>query len=285
VYAGSDVTEIAALVSRVTGNSFDRFTVNSEELFYAYDLYPSLESVTLRTSSGCPFTCSYCGLRLLQKDFTQRDPGFIVDNIEYLYRVRGVRNFAFYDDALLFHAQNHALQFMAGFVARNIRANFHTPNGLNVRYIDQDVATALKASGFCHPRLGLEVVSGTRQSQTGAKVTNNEFEKAVGYLRQAGYAPRDIGVNILMGLPGQDIREIEESVRFVSGHGAVVHWEEYSPVPGTPDFLFSGLTLLSDPLLHNNSAFPLYRPDDHRRFQEIKDLVHRLNGRLNKEGG
>jgi radical SAM superfamily enzyme YgiQ (UPF0313 family) len=49
VYSGRDVTEIASLVLRLTGYRLDRFTVNIEELFYAYELYPSLEEVTLRT--------------------------------------------------------------------------------------------------------------------------------------------------------------------------------------------------------------------------------------------
>jgi hypothetical protein len=56
-----------------------------------------------------------------------------------------------------------------------------------------------------------------------------------------------------------------------------VYLEEYSPVPGTPDYERSGLAPDADPLLHNNSAFPLYSPEKYREIQRLKDLNHRLN--------
>lgn len=79
------------------------------------------------------------------------------------------------------------------------------------------------------------------------------------------------------GLPGQDFKEIEESIQFVANQRVKIYLEEYSPIPGTPDFLKSGLKPDKDPLFHNNSAFPLYRPDDYQKFHQFKDLVHKLN--------
>ena len=53
------------------------------------------------TSKGCPFNCSYCASRILNKEFTQYPLSEIINNITN-YSLKGIRDFAFYDDALLF---------------------------------------------------------------------------------------------------------------------------------------------------------------------------------------
>ncbi len=58
------------------------------------------------TSTGCPFRCPYCASSLLYNSFEQRQIDEIVYEIEELYRL-GVRDFAFYDDALLYRADYH----------------------------------------------------------------------------------------------------------------------------------------------------------------------------------
>ncbi len=47
----------------------------------------------------------------------------------------------------------HALKIMDDLIKRNLRANFHTPNGLHIRYISPDVVKFLKVSGFTRARL------------------------------------------------------------------------------------------------------------------------------------
>ncbi|MCL6559966.1 MAG: hypothetical protein K6U74_14465 [Firmicutes bacterium] len=85
--------------------------------------------------------------------------------------------------------------------------HFHTPNGLHVRFITPGVARLLKRAGFVRPRLGLETASAARQTETGGKVNNEEFLRAVEFLVGAGYSPGEIAANIMMGLPGQDLQK------------------------------------------------------------------------------
>jgi len=101
--------------------------------------------------------------------------------------------------------------------------------------------------------------------------------QAVKYLKNAGYQGKEIAVNILIGLPGQDLAEIAGSVDFIRTTGCRIFLEEYSPVPGTKDYEQSGLAKDCDPLLHNNSVFPSYRPAEQERVQKIKNQVHEYN--------
>lgn len=276
VYKGSDIKEIIELVSKITDANFN-YPEIGKRLFPSYGLYKELPYVTLRTSEGCPFKCSYCGWHLLRKEFIQADAGFVIDEIEYFSKNLGVKNFSFYDDALLYNAENHIIKILEGILKKGIKANFHTPSGLHIRFITPGIAQLLKRAGFISPRLGFETAEPRRQIETGSKTDTEGFLQALKYLKNAGYRSEDIAVYLLIGLPEQSIEEIRKSIEFVASEKTRIFLEEYSPIPGTPYYLKSGLSEDADPLMHNNSAFPLYRPDDCQKLQDLKNLAHNLN--------
>lgn len=268
VYKGNKIEEIMSLIS-------EKVNPEDDEDHYAYELYPNLGYITLRTSGGCPFRCTYCGWYLLEDKLWQAEPEAIINTIEHFYKM-GIRNFSFYDDCLLYNSENHIIKILEGLKKRDIHCFFHTPNALNIRFISKRIARLLKESGFVNPRLGLEFTSSKMQQETGGKVSNKEFIRALRYLEEVGYSPKDVSVYLMMGLPGQSLDEIEESIRFLARFKVRIHLEEYAPVPGTPDYERSGLSKEVDPLLHNNSIFPLFR-EKYPEFQRLKDLVHNLN--------
>lgn len=283
VYSGTGIPEIINIINRLTSKKLDISSIAEKTLFWpAYELYPKISSIALRTSSGCPYRCTYCGGHILDNEFHQFDPPFIVKTIEYFYQKHGIRNFAFYDDALLFNANQHISKILTQLIQKNIKPHFVTPNGLHARFITPPLANLLQKVGFTHLRLGFETSSLTRQCATGNKTTNAELLSAIKYLKNAGFQSKDMGVNLLMGLPRQNIEEIKETIEFASSLGIRIFLEEYSPVPHTPDYLKSGLPADADPLLTNNTFFSACQIQDYDKLQELKDLVHRLNGSIEK---
>jgi radical SAM superfamily enzyme YgiQ (UPF0313 family) len=143
---------------------------------------------------------------------------------------------------------------------REIRCNFHTPNGLHIKEIDRELAELLFQSQFKTIRLGFETSNQVAQIETGGKVDNQEFKSSVKSLKRAGYSGEEIGVYIMVGLPGQRVGEVEESIAFVREQGARPIIVEYSPIPGTPLFekamRMSKFNLQDEPLFHNNSILP-----------------------------
>ena len=242
----------------------------------AFDLYPRLEYVCLLTRRGCPFRCTYCAASKLVEGFETRVPSQVIEEINHWQDRFGVRDFAFYDDALLVNPGEHIIPFLQEVIRRDIQCNFHTPNALHVKMIDEEVADLLFRGGFKTIRLGLETSNETTQAETGGKVDNQEFRRAVRNLKQAGYAGGEIGVYLLAGLPGQRAEEIEESIAFVRESGARPILVEYSPIPGTPLFeqakKMSPFDLENEPLFHNNSLFPCrwegFSWEDFRRLKE-----------------
>jgi len=277
VFEGRGDAEISELISDLT--NFELRTPNSElrtNLYPAFDLYPHLGYVCIATSKGCPFKCTYCASPFLTKGFFRSDPLKVVEEIDYWTTQFRINNIAFYDDALLIEPTKHFIPIMKEVVKRGIQCNFHTPNALHIREIDEEVAGLLFRGGFKTIRLGFETSNQAAQLETGGKVYNQAFKQAIRHLKRAGYSSEEIGVYVMTGLPGQRVGEVEGSIAFVKESGAKAMLVEYSPIPHTPLFemakKMSQFDLENEPLYHNNSMLPCqwegFTIADYKRLKE-----------------
>ncbi len=279
VFKGSDELEVLKLVSDLTHKELitHNSKLSTDNLAYpAFDLYPKLHYVCLASSRGCPLRCAYCASPFLTRGFSRRDPSGVVAEIEYWTSNYGVNNIAFYDDALLVDPSEHIIPLLKEVIQRGIRCNFHTPNGLHVKNISEEVGELLLRAGFRTIRLGFETSNEAIQIETGGKVSNQEFGRAVKNLKRVGYLGEEIGVYLMVGLPGQRVGEVEEGIAFVKESGANPMLVEYSPIPHTPLFenakRVSPFDLENEPLFHNNSLLPCewngFTTADYRRLKE-----------------
>lgn len=255
----------------------------------AYDLYPVLRSAALLTSRGCPYRCPFCASGLLYPGLSQRGIAMVVDEIVHLNTKKGVRHFAFADDALLHRKEAHFLPLLETIVNRRLNVSFYTPNGLQPGKIDGPTAHLMKSAGFSSVMLSFESSDPGRQAAMQYKVSNDELAAAVDHLFCAGFTASHIRSYILMGLPGQRLEEVIRSVRYVLSLGIQVNLASFSPIPGTAYWPHQwtgdgGADTGTDPLLTNNSIFPL-AGDSHTmsRYQQLRTAVTRANA-LVKDG-
>ena len=141
----------------------------------AFDLQRRIPYVSLLTAKGCPFNCPYCASRYLQPSHQRRSADAVVAEIEYWYGSHGVRDFVFYDDALLVDEQDHALPMLEGIIRAGLPIRFHTPNALHIRGISAQNARLMAAAGFETIRLGLETIAFEERNSIDRKVTADEF--------------------------------------------------------------------------------------------------------------
>ncbi|MEW6109502.1 MAG: B12-binding domain-containing radical SAM protein [Nitrospirota bacterium] len=226
--------------------------------YYRLGLYRQHQFAPVLTSTGCPFRCAYCSSRFLYDRFIQRDSPGVVREIQDLYSI-GIRDFAFYDDALLVNAESHIKVILKEIIKHAPDARFHCPNGLHARFIDDELAGLMKNSGFRTLRLGLETVDVERQRLTGGKVTSEDLLNAVKKLKNKGFTKNDIGVYLMYGLPGQGLDEIKEGVQFLKSLDVRINLTEFSPMPKTEYWeKLKNKGIVNDeidPLLTNNSVF------------------------------
>ncbi len=278
------------LVDELTGNHHPPSDLPSslDQLPYpAYDLVRSSRFLPLLTSRGCPYRCSFCASFKTYKGFRQRDPLAVVDEIEYYVHQYGVDHIVFYDDALLINPQRHIIPMLKEVVRRSLRVSVHTPNGLHSREIDPHLAELMRSSGFATIRLSFETSNPQRQREMRCKVTNEALEQALVHLEAAGYRRHHIEVYALMGLPGQGLKEILDTINLIHHLGAKVRLASFSPIPGTTEWERAvrkyGLDPDADPLLLNNSCYPIRNPElDYNLYGELRSYSNILNEALER---
>jgi radical SAM superfamily enzyme YgiQ (UPF0313 family) len=263
IHPGPGEKHILNLVGEYTGFSASP-TFNPDDLdtypYPAFDLQRKIAYIPLQTSKGCPFACKYCASHFLNPKRMVRNPESVVEEIAYWHKKYNVKDFVFYDDALLVDAEKHAVPMLEGIIKTGLKVRFHTPNAVHIREISKQTARLMFHAGFKTLRLGLETTSLDIRTELDKKVTVSEFVRAVACLKEAGFDRRMIGVYLLAGLPEQQTESIEHSIQTVKRTGATPILAYYSPIPKTALWrqavAASRYDLESDPLFTNNAILP-----------------------------
>lgn len=263
VVTGAGEAALLELIGKYTGHrparQFDPQRIDSYP-YPALDLQRCINYVPLLTSKGCPFSCSYCASRRLNPSRITRDPAAVVEEISYWHAAHRVKDFVFYDDALLMDVETHAGPLFEAVARSRLKVRFHTPNALHIRWIDNQTARLMKLAGFETIRLGLETAGFDDSHRLDWKVTAAEFQHAVGCLKKAGFSARQIGAYLLVGLPGQQKTSIESSIQVVRKSRITPILATYSPLPHTALWAeavsSSRYELEADPVFCNNAVMP-----------------------------
>ena len=246
----------------------------------AYHLLGNLDSVSMLTSFGCPFSCAYCASRLLRRGFFQRPVRDVVEEIAHYAVEMKIKNIAFYDDALLVNAEKHIKLVLREVLARGLKLRFHTPNGLHASMIDGELAALMWEAGFATVRLSVESMDEARLKDSCMKVTPKGFETAISHLTAAGYDSSNLEAYVLMGAPGQCPDEVERTIRFVHETGVAVRLADFSPIPGTEYFRAAvghyGIDP-AEPLYQNSSVLPHLVPSLREQYQVLKQSAKSMN--------
>ena len=247
-YTGSDITP------KFDPDDLDTFP------YPAFDLQHTVNYVPLLTSRGCPFSCTYCASHFLHPTCMFRNPLRIVEEIEYWHKQHEVEDFIFYDDALLVNAETHAIPLLEAILAADLKVRFHTPNAVHIRGITRKTAELMWQTGFKTVRLGLETATFENREDLDTKVNARDFKRAVTHLRDAGFKKNQIGAYLLVGLPGQRMDSIIDSINTVKQNRITPVLAYYSPIPHTAIWskavACSRYELEDDPIFTNNAVWP-----------------------------
>ncbi len=273
-YSGGDYVLIGnaedCLIKFLNEKGYLKNSIDKESIFPDFSLYDRLNYGVIITSRGCPFKCSYCATKVLSPEFYYYDTKLILQQIDFFEQK--TNNIAFFDDALLCNPKFP--QLLEKIIARGLRLNLHSSNGLHCRFVDKGIAELMFKANFKTMYLSLETTNPEVQKSTGNKVNTNEFLKAVEYLKRAGFTPNQIHTYLLYGMPGQDYKEIIEGIKLCHSLGVNPHLCEFSPIPYTDEFSKTKLKLDTDPLYHNNHFFTWYY-QNHKAdiYRSIKKLL------------
>ena len=255
----------------------------------AFDLYPKLHYAAIMTSRGCPLKCTFCASRLVSGQYRWRAVENVMAELDWLYHGLHVREFAFYDDALLTNRDRHFKPLCEQIISRPLPAMFHTPNGLQVKFIDVETARLMRRAGFKTVRLAYESGNAERQRDMSKKVNNEQFATGVANLQAAGFGPAELDAYVMMALPGQALEEVLWSMAYVHSLGVGIRLAAFSPLPGTVDYeravARGDFPAEADPLLTNNTILPVRLQGSEGAMPDLVALqAKRLNAHLRHTG-
>jgi tRNA A37 methylthiotransferase MiaB len=239
------------------------------------NFYSSINYAVFRTSWGCPFDCSYCAIKKLTPSFRQIPITEIINFIIKHHQI-GVTNFALYDDAFLCQPE-HAKKILRQIKALKLNIKIHTPNALHLRFLDDELAALIKNTGFIQPRFGLETLNPNLQQQWQSKATNKDLIRGLELLKQNGFNNGDIIIYLLLGYPKQNLDNLRKNIRFLHDLGVRTVLSEFSPVPKTKLYDDCPQAIKDEPLLHNNSIFPLLDKQQTKKALSVKKELRQLN--------
>ncbi|MCX7957173.1 MAG: radical SAM protein [Endomicrobia bacterium] len=256
-----------------------------------YFHYKNNYYVVLRFSYGCFNNCIYCASKQIHPHFQNKIPTQITEEIAQLFEETKSTNFVIYDDALLsFSKYGWICEILGKISGLNLDIKFYTPNGINPKFIDYQIAKLLRDANFVELRLSLETTSDKTHKLVDKKVSMNDFEKALNNLIKAGYRQNEISVYIMAGLPNETLEDVYKNIEVLIKYKIRIRLCELSLVPKTK--LFSLLCHKEDvdPLLLNNSIFlfngiagkikPWCKYED---FQKLKEFLRTCNTKNLKE--
>ncbi|MBL8025654.1 MAG: radical SAM protein [Fibrobacteres bacterium] len=100
------------------------------------------------SSRSCPYRCSFCGVdKLMGSKYRTKSPKVVVDEIEYLYKKKGVNYFAFIDDNIAVN-KKHLTELCDEIRNRKLDILFSISQGLFLRNVDEEVVDMLAKTGL-----------------------------------------------------------------------------------------------------------------------------------------
>lgn len=231
-------------------------------------------SLPVQTSKGCPYKCQWCASNIIDPEFLQFSLEYNLKIFENLKELK-TKNIAFYDDALLYNKENHIKVILKKIKEKGMNFNLHTPNGIDPKEIDFEIAKLFKETNFKTIRLSVDFLK--------SKISYEKLKEVMEYFFKLGYKKGEIEAYLLIGFPEDKFQEIKESLFQLKELGIKSRFAYFSPIKGTRTWEFlkekGYLKDDEDPILSNKLLFP-YRfnginLEDLRELKKIQNILNK----------
>ncbi len=226
-------------------------------------------STMIITSRGCPHGCAYCSAYLVMgTSFRTRTPEAILKEMMECQKKYGIEIFDIEDDNFTFD-QQRAKQLMNLIIETfgEEKIELSAMNGVSFASLDEELLGLMKKAGFKTINLSYVSTDPLTKERMRRPKTMTEFDEI---LEEA----ERIGLNVIayaiLGMPGQTIEEMVDTLIYLMGNRVFIGPSIYYPTPGTPLFerCKQDDILPPHPCQWRSSAFPI----ETKEFSRI-DLV------------
>ncbi len=160
---------------------------------------------SMLSSSGCPFKCVYCDTRY---SVVMRDPGKVVNEMEYCNMEHGIKEILFYDETFTLN-RKRAVSICDLLIEKNLDLTFSIRTRANT--VDEDLIKKLAEAGCVRVNYGIESGNQGILKNLNRNIPLEEIKKAVYWTRKHGI--KAFGF-FMIGCPGDNHKTINETINF-----------------------------------------------------------------------
>ena len=209
---------------------WDGFPVNR------YGYYPVLRkspTLSILTSRGCVFDCSYCPYMVTQTEkWRRRSAKNIVDEIEYLIQKYKVKSLVF-RDIMYTQSKQRAIEISEEMIRRNVNVEWSCETRADC--LDEETLKVMRKSGFKALHLGIESPEDDIVKKSGRlPIKESQQEKIVRICEELGI--QVIGFFIL-GFTHDTADSMRKTIEYAKAlNTPLAQFDVMTPYPGTKYF-------------------------------------------------
>src|SRR3990172_2644123 len=184
------------------------------------------------TSRGCPAKCTFCSAnKVWGRKFRKRSVENVLSEMRHLKKEFGIQELLFEDDNTTLDV-TRAKDLFRKMIDEKFNFAWDTPNGVAAFALDQETLRLMKDSGCYRVNFAIESGNQYHLSNNIKKPLNlKKVTPLVDYARNIGM---EVGVFLVVGVPGETEEMIWDSFKFVASMGIYTpHVSVATPYPGT----------------------------------------------------
>src|SRR3989344_2194578 len=233
--------------------------VDMEEYFnkqnHGYGARPLIRGkrvVSMITSRGCPYECTFCSIFLsMGRKFRYHSPNYVLNHIQLLKEKYGVDFILFEDDNMSLRLKRFD-EILEGMISRRLNdVKWGVINGLRADTLSREMMLKMKRAGCSYVVIAIE--SGVQRVVNDVIKKYLDLKKVVRVCEDAMQVKMEMYAYYIVGFPDETMDEIKQTINF-----AMMLDDKYGVFPMV------------------NIATPLYGTELYSRAEETGSLVQEV---------
>lgn len=166
----------------------------------------------LETTRGCAYRCAYCYYGKAMRQPVYKDEAQVLGAVQWAVE-QGLEEIYVLDPSL--DARPGLRKMLRKIAAITAPHGVRLISEIRAEAVDADLAGLLAQAGFSWLEVGLQSVNPVALSLMRRRTDLGRFLNGVGHLKKAGIK---LGIDLILGLPGDDLPGFRTSVDFVKQH-------------------------------------------------------------------
>jgi anaerobic magnesium-protoporphyrin IX monomethyl ester cyclase len=181
-------------------------------------------SLSLITSRGCPYNCVFCSIKLhMGNKYRFHSVDYVINYIKYCIQRYQIKSFHFEDDNISYNQQRFEA-ILNRIINEKLNISWDTPNGIRVDSLNYNILKKIKQSGCKNLIIAIE--SANQYVLDNIINKKVKIKKALEIIRQCSELGIQTAAFYVIGLPGETIQNIRETLAF-----ALELYRKYATTP------------------------------------------------------